>query len=992
MERLSRNGFPMTQLDVQRRMRPSISSLIRNTLYPKLQDNDQVLDYPDVRGMDKNIFFISHENLERGGGEDSVSKHNEFEVNLIYDLVAHLLRQGCYNDERNIVVLAAYLGQVPKIQQKLQSLVTTVVDDRDAAMLAEHGIEETQLATTREMDISKRVLVRSLDNFQGEEGDIIILSLVRNSGTRFKGEMSQLQFTGGRSPIGFLKSKNRTNVGLSRAKHGLYIFGNAPELARGSDMWAHILQELHIPGCVGRGFPVKCYNHPEYIQWIEQPGQLEAVAPDDWNARKTMIALRSVKNGANKSAPMELVALPVPFHAALVQSPVHGGVLIINARVRVVCRAHDSRVTCHVPESFHVDTIVHQIVGISEFYERSSTGQWSKPSLPGGARAQPTCPACNGLIDSLRYGRIIKNSRLASLQHHVAADLSHQLAETDTQLAIVREGLVEAIGECIQACASSQSLRGDQTNRVMRNTTGKLDAVLDKEPDRPTAPEFIEITDRFHAFPDNDAKAWKNTISRLMVSYRAARELTRIKDPLIQPYQEALAQLSREEAGRLRVLFSHQMPGGQNIEQYASHLARVAVGQFPPRSTHQCAIEAFWITGEILLLVGKATSAATCVVRENDANDPASVTPWERLAEFLLLRATKDCEKAHKIATRCEAWNKAIKCQVLSLQANYELALHKSRVAANQGLLSDPKTSKELEALCLKSMHEIQDQQIGVQQEYLKKWGSLQGSGRQEWIQETFVRPSNIILKYWEILKRSVGAKTQCKAEMETHELAILGSFLDQSRHARASSSDHFYQCSNGHTYAFTECIPINGRKTCPECGIWVEDISRQQSGGMSTHVARVPIPVLFSALASGAKHAPRPGVGSTITNRVDPEPSTVPTPNNSNIGGASSSFSPNRPGAADHKWGPSLRINNTWPPKPQGRVSNVTAPTNPTSATVWGVPTGGHPVEGPDSGSARGRGGGPARRGGRYYQRGGGNGAAGRGNGKDKGKGRSTK
>ncbi|EUC58482.1 NFX1-type zinc finger protein, partial [Rhizoctonia solani AG-3 Rhs1AP] len=240
MERLARNGFPMTQLDVQRRMRPSISSLIRTTLYPNLQDNAKVLSYPDVRGMDKNVLFISHENLERGGGEDSVSKHNEFEINLIYDLVAHLLRQGCYNEEGNIVVLAAYLGQVPKIQQKLQSLVTTVVDDRDAEALAEHGVEETELATTREIDMSKRVLVRSLDNFQGEEGDVIILSLVRNSGTRFNGDISHLQFTGGKSPIGFLKSKNRTNVGLSRAKHGLYVFGNAPELARGSDMWARV--------------------------------------------------------------------------------------------------------------------------------------------------------------------------------------------------------------------------------------------------------------------------------------------------------------------------------------------------------------------------------------------------------------------------------------------------------------------------------------------------------------------------------------------------------------------------------------------------------------------------------------------------------------------------------------------------------------------------------------------------------------------------------
>jgi superfamily I DNA and/or RNA helicase len=46
---------------------------------------------------------------------------------------------------------------------------------------------------------------RTLDNFQGEEGEVIILSLVRNSGTPFDGKSSSLQYTGARSPIGFLK-------------------------------------------------------------------------------------------------------------------------------------------------------------------------------------------------------------------------------------------------------------------------------------------------------------------------------------------------------------------------------------------------------------------------------------------------------------------------------------------------------------------------------------------------------------------------------------------------------------------------------------------------------------------------------------------------------------------------------------------------------------------------------------------------------------------
>ncbi|CAE6419735.1 unnamed protein product [Rhizoctonia solani] len=240
MERLSKSGFPMSQIDVQRRMRPAISTLIRRSLYPNLKDHELVKRYPDVYGMHKNVFFID----------------------MIYDLVLHLLRQGTYNKEGNIVVLAAYLGQIPKIRQRLRDIVTTIVDERDAELLEQHGIEDEETTTVQEVKVSKHVLIRTLDNFQGEEGEVVILSLVRNSGTPFDGHVSSLQYTGGRSTIGFLRSKNRTNVGLSRAKHGMYIFGNAPELARASDMWATILQELHQSGSIGDGLPITCVeNH-----------------------------------------------------------------------------------------------------------------------------------------------------------------------------------------------------------------------------------------------------------------------------------------------------------------------------------------------------------------------------------------------------------------------------------------------------------------------------------------------------------------------------------------------------------------------------------------------------------------------------------------------------------------------------------------------------------------------------------------------------------
>jgi len=57
----------------------------------------------------------------------------------------------------------------------------------------------------------KKVRVTTVDNFQGEENDIILLSLVRNND---------------KNRIGFLKVANRVCVALSRAKMGQFIFGN----------------------------------------------------------------------------------------------------------------------------------------------------------------------------------------------------------------------------------------------------------------------------------------------------------------------------------------------------------------------------------------------------------------------------------------------------------------------------------------------------------------------------------------------------------------------------------------------------------------------------------------------------------------------------------------------------------------------------------------------------------------------------------------------
>jgi hypothetical protein len=62
---------------------------------------------------------------------------------MIVDLVMHLLRQGEYNNQGDIAVLCAYLGQLQRLRSALRSLkITVAVDERDEDQLVKQGLQD----------------------------------------------------------------------------------------------------------------------------------------------------------------------------------------------------------------------------------------------------------------------------------------------------------------------------------------------------------------------------------------------------------------------------------------------------------------------------------------------------------------------------------------------------------------------------------------------------------------------------------------------------------------------------------------------------------------------------------------------------------------------------------------------------------------------------------------------------------------------------------
>ena len=248
-----------TTLEVQHRMSPVISSFIRMQTYPRLKDHPSVHTHPDVKGVNSNVVFIDHHRQEDGertsgleSGHDK-TKSNLYEAELSVELVRFFLLQGYRQDQ--IVVLTPYVGQLLKIvhlMTKNMSETTAYISDLDMQELLDDALdsENTNVsASNGRGDRGRSVRVSSIDNFQGEEADIVIISLVRSNR---------------HGNIGFLKEEQRVNVLLSRARYGLFIVGSAKTLLsskKGARVWQPLLETMENNGQLLKGLPAICETH-----------------------------------------------------------------------------------------------------------------------------------------------------------------------------------------------------------------------------------------------------------------------------------------------------------------------------------------------------------------------------------------------------------------------------------------------------------------------------------------------------------------------------------------------------------------------------------------------------------------------------------------------------------------------------------------------------------------------------------------------------------
>ncbi|GIQ86245.1 hypothetical protein KIPB_008063, partial [Kipferlia bialata] len=211
-ERLTRLGVPRVQLKTQRRMRPEICGLV-NYAFDQGLDTDTPASL--IRGSLPTIrqpLFFLHHNEREASAVGSRSHINVYESQMLVNLVPALCGNGY--TPADITIIALYKGQMYQIQRDLEQLSLRIRQ-------AEQQRPSYQVLRAPVSSLQKLKVV-TLDDFQGQENKVVLVSLTRSD------------------RLGFVAERNRALVTLSRAKEMMVVIGHSLFLDTPNRHWSGV--------------------------------------------------------------------------------------------------------------------------------------------------------------------------------------------------------------------------------------------------------------------------------------------------------------------------------------------------------------------------------------------------------------------------------------------------------------------------------------------------------------------------------------------------------------------------------------------------------------------------------------------------------------------------------------------------------------------------------------------------------------------------------
>ncbi|KAF8321498.1 AAA domain-containing protein, partial [Cantharellus anzutake] len=276
--RLNRHK-PAYLLSIQYRMHPEISVLPRNLFY-----EGRLKDGPDMAAKrltpwHSDSLFRPYQFFDVADGREEMAK-------------GHSLLN------RTEVKFAVSL------YERLRNVFSSRVDlDQRVGIIAMYDAQKNELQRQFSAKFSRSILSSidfgTVDGFQGQEKDIIIVSCVR-AGPNVQ-------------RIGHLVDIRRMNVAMTRARCSLFILGHAATLERSNDMWAKIVQDARERSCFTNSAQIGGVTRNLQASWRPQPKVAKArISPKKIATIQTLPLRRpsdmSQPNAASEASPQNVPA------------------------------------------------------------------------------------------------------------------------------------------------------------------------------------------------------------------------------------------------------------------------------------------------------------------------------------------------------------------------------------------------------------------------------------------------------------------------------------------------------------------------------------------------------------------------------------------------------------------------------------------------------------------------------------------------------------
>ncbi|XP_057455088.1 uncharacterized ATP-dependent helicase C29A10.10c-like isoform X2 [Lotus japonicus] len=257
-ERFQQAGCPTMLLSVQYRMHPQIRDFPSRYFYQgRLTDSESVVKLPDEPYykdplLRPYLFYdIRHGRESHRGG--SVSYQNIHEAQFCLRLYEHVQKsvKSLGLAKITVGIITPYKLQLKCLQREFEEVLNS-----------EEG---------------KDIYINTVDAFQGQERDIIIMSCVRASS----------------HGVGFVADIRRMNVALTRARRALWVMGNASALVQSED-WAALIADAKSR---------KCYMEMDSLpkEFLAPKGPVHAPLPG-----KVSSNMRGLRSAGPRYRPMDM--------------------------------------------------------------------------------------------------------------------------------------------------------------------------------------------------------------------------------------------------------------------------------------------------------------------------------------------------------------------------------------------------------------------------------------------------------------------------------------------------------------------------------------------------------------------------------------------------------------------------------------------------------------------------------------------------------------